>query len=123
MTWDDDAEYVYTEMNPYLLDTRLDKNSYLVDKWDKMIAWHRAQARYFETQHALKEAEATMRWGGAVGKAKAYAQTEPAVIDARIKMDIAHAQLGLCERRIHSLEKDAINLALRNKLLNIGAFS
>lgn len=113
----EDDGYVYTEMSHALLDRMLDHNSFLVDKWDLILAWHKAQRDYFATRFALAEARATMAWSGAVGKAKAAAACAPEVERARICMDVAAAQLGLCERRAHSLEKEAINLALRNKLL------
>ena len=111
----EDDGYVYTEMNPVLIDMLLDKNSFLIDRWDRMIAWHEAQYKFYVSQHVLAEARAMMEWQGAVGKAKAAAITNPSVEAARIKMDIANAQLGVCTRRMHSLEKEAINLATRNK--------
>jgi hypothetical protein len=109
--------YVYTEMNPHLLDRLLDKNSYLIDKWNRMLVWHRAQRNWRNTIFVLAEAAAIMKDTGPATKAKAAATDTPKVIDARAYLDIAEAQLHVCERRLHSLEKEAINLALRNKLL------
>lgn len=115
--WDDSEDYVYTELSPALLDRLLDKNSFLMDKWDKMLAWHRAQLRWYETQHGVIEARKQFSYGGPVGKMKTFSADDPEVQAAKLKVDIAYMQLGVCERRCHALEKEAINLALRNKLL------
>lgn len=117
MSWNDDDGWVYTEMSPALLDQMLDKNSFLIDKTDRMIAWHAAQNKYWARQFAIAEARAVMHYQGAVGKAKFAAVADEDVIAVATQWDIANAQLGLCERRGHALDKEAINLALRNKLL------
>ncbi|QSM01110.1 hypothetical protein SEA_NANOSMITE_65 [Mycobacterium phage Nanosmite] len=118
MSWDnDDADWVPTDLSPLQLDRALDKNSYLIDKWNRMMAWHKAQRDWRKTQFVVAEAGAVMRYGGPATKAKYAAIDNETVIMARTYLDIAEAQLGVCERRLHSLEKEAINLALRNKLL------
>jgi hypothetical protein len=117
MSWDDSEDYVYTEMNPHLLDQLLDKNSFLMDKWDRMLAWHRAQFRWRESIHGKAVAAAEFRWTGPGWKSKAAATENADVQQAKLDMDIAYMQLGTCERRIHALDKEAINLALRNKVL------
>lgn len=115
--WDDSEDYVYTEMSPRLLDQLLDKNSWLMNRWDLMLAWHRAQFRWYETELGKVEARVQFSYGGPVGKMKVFAADDPTVQAAKLKADIAYMQLGTCERRCHALEKEAINLALRNKLL------
>jgi hypothetical protein len=116
-TWSDDADWVPTDLTPLSLDRLLDRNSFLIDKWNRMMAWHKAQKDWHNDQFIRAEAEAVMRDTGPATKAKYAAAQHPDVVMARTYLSIATAQLGICERRLHSLEKEAINLALRNKLL------
>ncbi|SKM18394.1 Uncharacterised protein [Mycobacteroides abscessus subsp. massiliense] len=114
----EEQDWTPTDLTPLSLDRALDKNSFLIDKWNKMFAWHRAQRDYLYTEFVKAEAGAVMRYTGPATKAKYHAMDTQAVIMAKTYLDIANAQLGICERRLHSLEKEAINLALRNKLLS-----
>lgn len=116
-TWDEDDAYVYTEMSPELLDRMLDKNSFFIDKWNRMMAWHKAQWQWRHDEFVKTEARAVMSDSGPATKAKFAAAANDSVIMARTYLSIAAAQLGVCERRLHALEKEVINLALRNKLL------
>ena len=118
MTNFEDEDYVFTDVSdPGVIDKLLDRNSFLVDKWSRMAAWHKAQREWRATQFAITEARARMAYEGPPSLAKAAALTVDAVIQAQIDLDIAAAQLGLCERRLDSLTKESINLATRNKAL------
>lgn len=116
-SWEDDPEYVYTAMNPELLDRLLDKNNHFMDKWNRMMAWHKAQWQWRHDMFVKAEASAVMRDTGPATKAKFAAADDDYVGLARTYLSIAAAQLGVCERRLHALEKEVMNLALRNKLL------
>lgn len=116
--FDEDAGYDFTEISsPAVIDRMLDKNSFLVDKYDRMTAWHAAQYHWRNDQFVVAEAKAIMSYSGPVGKARYAAQADEAVIMARTYLGIAKAQLTLCEHRLHALSKEAINLATRNKAL------
>lgn len=84
-----------------------------IDLWDRRLAWHEGQRDWFKTRLTIAEAKAAMEYTGAATKAKWYAisQTE----DERIALDVAGAQLLVCERRIHSLEKTLLTVMGRNK--------
>lgn len=113
-----DEDYAFTEISsPVVIDRLLDKNSFLVDRWDKLTAWHKSQYDWRLNEFAVTEARAIMHYPGPVGKAKYAAQIDEGVIMARTYLGIAKAQLTLCEHRLHSLSKQAINLATRNKAL------
>lgn len=111
------SDWAYTEMNPHLLDQLFDKNSFLIDKWNRMLVWHKAQWQWRHDEWTKVEARAIMRDTGPATKAKFVATAAEPVALARTYLSIAAGQLHVCERRLHSLEKEAINLALRNKLL------
>ncbi|ASR75913.1 hypothetical protein J4U02_gp066 [Mycobacterium phage Aziz] len=117
MSWDDSEDYVYTELSPQLLDQLLDKNSFLMNKWDKLLAWHRAQFRWYETRFNTAQKVAEFKDKGPATKAKAASFADAQVQQCQLDMDIAYMQLGTCERRVHSLDKEAMNLGMRNKLL------
>lgn len=118
MTDFEDDGYAYTEISsPVVIDHMLDKNSFLIDKWSRMAAWHKAQRDWRHDQFVKSEARAVMGYEGPATKAKFAAADDPDVQMARTYLSIATAQLGVCERRLHSLEKEAINLATRNKAL------
>lgn len=108
-------DYVYTDLTPDHIDRELDRVNYLITKWNKILAWHRAQKDWRATRFAVAEARQMMSFTGAVGKAKAYAAQETE--QERIDMDIANAQHGLCERRLSALEKELIAIGMRSKLL------
>lgn len=114
----EDDGYVYTELNPHLIDRLLDENTYLVEKWSRVAAWHEAKKDWATTNYAVAKARAEMSWDGPVSKGKAYAESENSVVAARIQMDIASAQFGLCEKRLKSLDRAAFNLGMRKNLLN-----
>lgn len=117
MSWgDEESDWVPTDLTPVQLDRLLDRNSFLIEKWNKMMAWHKAQHDWYKELHTREEARAVMQARTAT-TAKYAAAADPAVELARTRMLIALAQMGICERRLHALEKEAINLALRNKLL------
>jgi hypothetical protein len=117
-SFSEDEGYAFTEISsPAVIDRLLDKNSFLVDKWDRMTAWHKAQWDWHHDQFAMREAKAIMRYDGPVGKAKYAAQADDDVVMARTYLGIAKAQLTICEHRLHSLSKEGINLATRNKAL------
>lgn len=116
--FNEDEGYAFTEISsPAVLDKLLDKNSYLVDLYDRMAAWHKAQYDWYNNQFIVKEAKAIMSYPGPVGKARYAAQADDDVIMARTYLGIAKAQLVICEHRLHALSKEAINLATRNKAL------
>lgn len=118
MSWgDEEGDYVYTELSPPHLDRLLDRNSFLMDKWDKLLAWHRAQHRWYESKLGTAKGVAEFRYTGPATKGKAAAIADPDVQQAQLDADIAYMQLGTCERRVHALDKEAINLGMRNKLL------
>lgn len=113
----EDDGYVYTDLNPAMVDQLLDKNSFLIDRYNRMAAWHKAQRDWRHDQFVVAEAKAVMGYDGPATKAKYAAAADDDVIMARTYLSIATAQLGVCERRLHALEKEAINLATRNKSL------
>lgn len=116
--FNEDAGYDFTEISsPAAIDRMLDKNSFLVDRYDKMTAWHKAQYDWRNGEFIKTEARAIMSYEGPVSKAKYAAQASDDVIMARTYLGIAKAQLNICEHRLHSLSKEAINLATRNKAL------
>ncbi|AER26102.1 hypothetical protein SSEA_SKINNY_61 [Mycobacterium phage Skinny] len=118
MSWEDDQDWVPTDLTPMALDRLLDRNSYLMDKWDRMMSWHMAQRKWRHDEFVKAEAEAVMRYTGPATKAKYAAAEDPKVVMARTYLSIAEAQLGICERRLHSLEREAFNLGMRNKVLD-----
>lgn len=114
----EDEGYAFTEISsPAVIDALLDKNSFLVDRYDKMTAWHKAQLEWRSDQFVTIEARKVMEYDGPVAKAKYYANNDDDVIMARTYRQIAKAQLGVCEHRLHSLSKESINLAVRQKAL------
>lgn len=114
----EDEGYTFTDVSdPGTIDALLDKNSFLIDKWNRMLAWHKAQWDWRNDQFVLAEAKAVMEYDGPAAKARFYANNDPDVIMARTYRQIAKAQLTICERRIDALTKEAINLASRNKAL------
>lgn len=118
MSWDDSEDYVYTELSPELLDRMLDKNAFLMNKWDRLLAWHRAQARFYDSKLGTAKGVAEFRYTGPATKGKAAAIADEKVQQAQLDADIANMQLGTCERRCHALEKESITLGMRNKLLS-----
>lgn len=117
-SFDEDDNYAFTEISsPAVIDRMLDKNSFLVDKWDRLTAWHKSQYDWRNSEFIKTEARAIMRYDGPVTKAKYAAQADDDVIMARTYLGIAKAQLAICEHRLHSLSKESINLATRNKAL------
>lgn len=114
----DDEGYVFTDVSdPGVIDKLLDKNSHVTDKWLRMAAWHKGQRDWRATAFAIEEARARMAYVGPPSLAKAAALTVVSVQQAQIDLDIAAAQLGLCERRLESLTKESINLAVRQKAI------
>lgn len=113
----EDDGYFYNDLTPEMVDRMLDKNSFLVDKWNRMFAWHKAQCDWRNDQFVVTEAKATMAYDGPATLAKAAANADDDVIMAKTYLSIAKAQLTVCERRLHALSKEAINLATRNKAL------
>lgn len=117
-TYEEDPDYAFTEISsPVVIDRLLDRNSWLIDKWNRMCAWHKAQAEWRNDQFVIAEARKVMEYDGPVAKAKYYANDDDDVIMARTMRSIAKAQLGVCEHRLHSLSKEAINLAVRQKAI------
>lgn len=84
-----------------------------IEVWDQKLAYFQAKRDWRKTQLALAEARAQMRWEGPVGKAKAFGTTQTA--QERIDLDIAEAELLMCERTMHSLDKATFLLLARNK--------
>jgi hypothetical protein len=84
-----------------------------IDEWDTYLAYFQAKRDWYKTRLALAEAKAQMAWQGPVGKAKAYSITQTE--DERIALDIAEAELLMCERKMHSLDKATYLLLGRNK--------
>ncbi|ATN94013.1 hypothetical protein J4U01_gp050 [Mycobacterium phage Kumao] len=99
---------------PIEIDRKLQEMADEIDLWDKMIAWHEAQRDYYKTRLAIAMANAELEYNQTpASKAKAYAisKTEK----QRVQLDIAEAQLNLCVRRMHSLDKGLLTLMGRNK--------
>lgn len=114
----DDDGYVYTDISdPGVIDRLLDHNSHLVDRFDKMTAWHKSQYDWYNSQFIVAEAKAIMEYPGPVGKSRYAAAANDDVVMARTYLGIAKAQLVICEHRLHSLSKSAINLAVRQKAI------
>src|SRR4051794_34083671 len=113
MTAPEEFYYDETTANPAAIDKMLAEISYWIARYDTYLAWFAAARDWRKTELAHAEARAIMTWGGAVGKAKAYAtqQTE----QERIDYDIANALYTFVERRAHTLSKQSMNLASRNK--------
>lgn len=116
--FNEDDGYAFTDVSdPGVIDRLLDRNSWLVDRYDRMTAWHKAKYDWNLSQFAVAEARAIMHYPGPVGKSKYAAQIDPDVIMARTHLGIAKAQLTVCEHRLHSLSKEAITLAVRQKAI------
>lgn len=114
----EDEGYAFTEISsPAVIDRMLDRNSFLVDKWDRLTAWHKSQYDWRLGEFVKTEARFIMHYVGPLTKAKYAAQVDEGVIMARTQLGIAKAQLTVCEHRLHSLSKEAINLATRNKAI------
>jgi hypothetical protein len=86
-----------------------------IDLWDARLAWHEAARDFYKTRFTIAEAKAAMEYSGAVGKAKWWAATKTE--KERTDLDIAGANFLVCERKIHSLEKQLFTLMARNKLI------
>lgn len=118
-TWNDNEDgYFYTVMNPALLDQLLDRNNHFMDQYNRLMAWHKAQWQWRHDNFVKAEASSVMKYQGPATKAKFAANDDDKVTLAKTYLSIAAAQLGICERRLHALEKEVMNLALRNKLLS-----
>lgn len=105
--------YDETTATPQDIDKMLAENSHWIEVYDVYLAWFSAARNWRKTELALAEARATMSWSGAVGKAKMHAVA--ATAQERIDYDIAAALYTYVERRAHTLSKQAMNLASRNK--------
>lgn len=112
----EDEGYFYTDISsPVMIDQLLDKNSFLIDKWNRLAAWHKGQRDFYHDEFVKTEAKFVMAFKGPVTKAKYAAAADDEVSMARTLWSIAQGQLGICERRLSSLGQEAINLATRNK--------
>jgi hypothetical protein len=114
----DDSDWVPTDVtDPGVLDKLLDRNNFLIDRYNKVTAWHKGQLEWHHDQFVIAEARAVMHFDGPATLAKASANADEDVILARTQMTIAKAQLGVCEHRLAALGKEAMTLAARAKLL------
>ena len=84
-----------------------------IDLWDCRLAYFEAKRNWRKTLHALAEARAAMDFSGPATKAKWFAITQS--VDERTDLDIAEAELLMCERKMHSLDKATFLLLGRNK--------
>ncbi len=84
-----------------------------IELWNQRVAWFEAKRDWRKTRLALAEAKAQMDWAGAVGKAKAYGITQTE--RQRIDLDIASAELSMCEKTMDTLSKASFLLLARNK--------
>lgn len=116
--FNEDEGYAFTDVSdPGVIDRLLDRNSFLVDRYNKMLAWHQAQWDWRNDQFVIAEARAVMEYDGPAAKAKYYANNADTVITARTLRQIAKAQLIVCQRRLDALSKEAISLAVRQKAI------
>jgi hypothetical protein len=90
----------------------------LVDEislWDQRLAWFEAKRDWYKTRLSLAEARAQLSYKGvaasSLSKPYAISQTEK----ERTDLDIANAELLMCERKMHSLDKATYLLLGRNK--------
>jgi hypothetical protein len=98
---------------PIQIENELKALAQEIDHWDALLAWHEGQRDYYRTKLAVAEARAAMEYTGPATKAKYYAvaSTEK----QRIDLDVAAAQMGVCTRRIHALDKTLLTVMGRNK--------
>lgn len=100
---------------PIEIDKRLAELVDEIDLWDQRVAWFEAKRDWHKTRLALAEARAQLSYSGpaasSLSKPYAISQTE----DERVALDIANAELLMCERKMHSLEKASYLLLGRNK--------
>lgn len=113
MTQPEGFFYDETTANPQDIDRMIAENSYWIERYDTYLAWFSAARNWRKTEWDLAKARMEMSWSGAVGKAKSYATAETQ--QERIDYDIAEALYTLVERRAHTLSKQSMNLASRNK--------
>lgn len=98
---------------PVQIEKELQELAKDIDHWDRMLAWHEAQRDWFKTKLTIAEARAVMEYTGPATKSKWYGISRSE--RERIALDVANAQLLVCERRIHSLEKTLLTVMGRNK--------
>lgn len=98
---------------PIEIDQELAKLRDEIDLWDQRLAWFEAKRNWRKTLHSLAEADAAMNYSGPATKAKWHAITKS--VDERTALDIAEAELLMCERKMHSLDKATFLLLGRNK--------
>jgi hypothetical protein len=98
---------------PIEIDAELAQLRTDIDLWDKRLAWFGAKRDWYKTKLALAEAKAAMDYTGPATKAKWYSITRTE--KERTDLDIAEAELLMCERRMHSLDKATYLLLGRNK--------
>lgn len=98
---------------PIQIEAELKDLAEQIDVWDLRWAWFEAKRDYLKTRLSIAEARAAMEYTGPATKSKFYAVA--GTEDERIALDIGAAELLLCSRKMHSLEKTLLTVMGRNK--------
>lgn len=87
-----------------------------IERWTELTAWHAAQKDWRTTRLSIADARARLEYAGMASKTKYHAIV--ATEQEQTDLDIAAAQLGLCEKRLRALSELKFTTLGRSKSIS-----